>query len=80
MFFYTQCILYVPVERMTVDTSSVFRVTITVLSKVIDSDVGSSGSCVLVVCDPYRPLWDCAVTVYCNSLLGKWFLNNFVGG
>jgi len=63
----------VSAETLSLDMTSLFHSVIDVLSEVIDSHsgTGSSSLCVLAPRDPYRPLWDCAVTVYCNSLLGK---------
>ena len=61
---------------VSVDMSSLFRSIVAVLSKVIDKQSLSTDSWVLVACDPYQPLWDCAAGVYCNSLLGKPFLKN----
>jgi len=64
--------VHVFAETMPVDMSSLFRSVIAVLSEVIDKQSNNSSSdCVLIACSPYQPLWDCIVSVYCSSLIGK---------
>jgi len=61
----------VSTEMISLDTSLLFRSITDVLSEVIESHSTSTCTCVLVASRPYQDLWDCTVTVYCNSLLGK---------
>jgi len=60
------------VETMSVDTSLLFHSIIAVLSQVIEKWSSSSCTdCILVARGPYQHVWDCAVTVYCSSLISK---------
>jgi len=58
-------------ETMSVDVSPLFHCVIAVLSKVVDKQSSSDSDCILVACGSYQPMWDCIVSVYCSSVIGK---------